>query len=79
MLAFGLGAALPLLALGWLSRAAMARWRGTLLAAGRGLKAALSLLFVVIGVLILSGADKRLEAVLVEALPPWLTTLTTSF
>jgi hypothetical protein len=57
----------------------MARWRGTLLAAGRGLKAALSLLFVVIGVLILSGADKRLEAVLVEASPPWLTTLTTSF
>jgi hypothetical protein len=34
---------------------------------------------VVVGVLIISGADKRLEAVLVEASPPWLTTLTTSF
>jgi cytochrome c biogenesis protein CcdA len=38
MLAFGIGAALPLLALGWLPREAMARWRSTLLSAGSGLK-----------------------------------------
>lgn len=79
MLAFGLGAALPLLALGWLSRETMLRWRGTMLSAGSGLKSALGLLFVVIGMLIISGADKKLEAVLVDASPAWLITLTTSF
>lgn len=79
MLAFGIGAALPLLGLGWLSRETMARWRSTLLSAGSGLKSALGVLFVIIGVLIISGADKKLEAVLVDASPAWLATLTTSF
>lgn len=79
MLAFGIGAALPLLGLGWLSRETMVRWRGTLLSAGSGLKSALGLLFVIIGVLIISGADKQLEAFLVDASPQWLTSITTSF
>lgn len=79
MLAFGIGAALPLLGLGWLSRETMVRWRGTMLSAGGGLKSALGLLFVIIGLLIITGADKRLEAALVEASPAWLTDLTTSF
>ncbi len=79
MLAFGIGAALPLLGLGWLSRETMVRWRGTLLSAGNGLKSALGLLFVIIGVLIVSGADKQLEAFLVDASPQWLTSITTSF
>ena len=79
MLAFGIGAALPLLGLGWLSRETMVRWRGTLLSAGSGLKSALGLLFVIIGVLIVSGADKQLEAFLVDASPQWLTSITTSF
>lgn len=79
MLAFGIGAALPLLGLGWLSRETMVRWRGTLLSAGNGLKSALGLLFVIIGVLIISGADKQLEAFLVDASPQWLTSITTSF
>lgn len=79
MLAFGIGAALPLLGLGWLSRETILRWRGTLLSAGSGLKSALGILFVVIGVLILSGADKMLEAALVDASPVWLTNFTTSF
>jgi len=30
-----------------------------------------------VGVLILSGADKRVEAFLVEVSPPWLTQITT--
>jgi cytochrome c-type biogenesis protein len=33
----------------------------------------------VIGVAIVSGADKRIEAALVAASPPWLAELTTSF
>jgi sulfite exporter TauE/SafE len=79
MLAFGVGAALPLLALGWLSRETMARWRGRLLAAGGGMKSALGLLLLVIGFLIISGTDKTLETFLVDVSPEWLTNLTTRF
>ena len=79
MLAFGLGAALPLLLLGTLSREALMIWRDRLLAAGKGGKAAMGAILLVAGVLILSGLDKRLEAVLVDASPDWLTNLTTRF
>jgi sulfite exporter TauE/SafE len=77
MLAFGLGAALPLLAVGLMSREALLRWRSRLLAAGSGGKAVMGALLLAVGVLILTGLDKRLEAVLVEASPAWLTELTT--
>lgn len=79
MLAFGAGAALPLLLLGLLSREALMRGRRALATAGRGIKAALGLTFVAIGVLVLTGLDKRLETALVEASPQWLTDLTTRF
>jgi cytochrome c biogenesis protein CcdA len=79
MVVFGLGAALPLLLLGLLSREALLRWRERLLAAGRGGKALLGALLLAIGVLILSGFDKKLETALVEASPAWLTELTTRF
>ncbi len=79
MLAFGVGAALPLLAIGLMSREALTRWRSRLLAAGSGGKALMGAVLVAVGVLILSGLDKRLEAVLVEASPAWLTELTTRF
>jgi cytochrome c-type biogenesis protein len=79
MLAFGIGAALPLLAIGMMSRDALMRWRNRLLAAGSGGKRLLGVLLVAIGVLILSGLDKRVETILVEASPVWLTELTTRF
>jgi cytochrome c-type biogenesis protein len=79
MFVFGVGAALPLLALGAVSREASLRWRHRLLAAGQGMKTALGLLFVLIGALVLFGLDKSIEAVLVEASPQWLTDLTTRF
>jgi len=79
MLAFGAGAAVPLLALGMLSREAMLRGRHALASAGQGLKAALGLAFAAIGVLVLSGLDKAVETALVEASPQWLTDLTTRF
>ena len=79
MLAFGIGAALPLIALGALSRQALTRLRGRLMAAGKGAKAALGVALVLIGVGIVTGYDKRLEAALVEASPEWLTNLTTRF
>jgi cytochrome c-type biogenesis protein len=79
MLAFGIGASLPLVLLGLLSRAAMMRVRTRLMAAGTLGKAVLGAAFIVIGVAIVSGADKRAEAALVDASPAWLTQLTTSF
>jgi cytochrome c-type biogenesis protein len=79
MLAFGIGAALPLLVIGMLSREALMRWRSRLLAAGSGGKALMGVMLVAVGVLILTGLDKRVETILVEASPPWLTELTTRF
>lgn len=79
MLAFGIGAAIPLLLIGLMSRDALARWRGRLLAAGSGGKAIMGLVLVATGLLILTGLDKRLETILVEASPAWLTELTTRF
>jgi cytochrome c-type biogenesis protein len=77
MFVFGLGAALPLLALGVLSREAVVRWRHRLASAGHGIKAALGAVFVATGVLVLTGLDKSVETALVEASPQWLTDLTT--
>src|SRR5260370_823041 len=79
LFAFGLGAALPLLALGLLSREAMVRWRHRLASASKGAKAGLGALFVAIGVLVLTSLDKSIETALVEASPQWLTDLTTRF
>jgi cytochrome c-type biogenesis protein len=79
MLAFGLGASIPLLALGLLSRDVMLRWRRNILAAGQSMKKALGLALVAIGVLVLVGLDKTVEAALVSASPQWLTDLTTRF
>ena len=79
MLAFGIGAALPLMLLGFLSREAMMRWRGRLMEAGKGGKALLGFLLIAIGLLVATNLDKRLEAVLVDASPEWLTNLTTRF
>ncbi len=74
---FGLGAALPLLVLGLVSREAMLTLRGRLRGAGRGGKLVLGGLLLLVGLLVASGLDKRLEAFLVEASPSWLTELTT--
>ncbi len=79
MLMFGIGAALPLLLLGMLSREAMLKMRGTMMSAGAGAKTAMGLVLLVIGFLVLSGLDKTAEAALVNAMPDWLTTLTTRF
>ena len=79
MFAFGVGAALPLLAIGTMSREAQARWRGRLLAMGSGGKKVMGALLAGVGVLILSGLDKRIEAFLVDVSPAWLTALTTRF
>jgi cytochrome c biogenesis protein CcdA len=79
MFVFGLGAALPLMLLGFLSREAMMRMRGRLMEAGKGGKMLLGSLLVAIGLFVATGLDKRLETILVDASPAWLTELTTKF
>lgn len=79
MLAFGLGAALPLLLLGLLSRETMLRLRAGLLTTSRHGKVAFGGLLILLGFLILSRLDKASEAFLVEHSPDWLTQLTTQF
>ena len=79
MAVFGIGAALPLVALGLLSRTTLIRIRSRLMSAGKLGKGVLGVALIVIGVAIVVGADKRIEAALVAASPQWLTELTTSF
>jgi cytochrome c biogenesis protein CcdA len=79
MIAFGVGAAAPLIAIGFASRQALARQRARLIAGGKGAKIALGALLIVLGVMIVSGLDRRLETVLVDWSPLWLTNLTTRF
>jgi cytochrome c biogenesis protein CcdA len=78
MLLFGLGAGLPLLVLSTVSGAAVTRARGALLSFGGVAKSLLGVCFVVIGVLVLTGLDRRFEALVLSISPDWLTRLTTS-
>jgi cytochrome c-type biogenesis protein len=79
MLSFGLGAGLPLAALGLLSREAVLRWRTHLAAGSARAKSVFAVLLVGIGFLIVSGLDKRVETLAVDRSPQWLTNLTTQF
>jgi cytochrome c-type biogenesis protein len=79
MFVFGLGAAVPLLLLGIASREVMMRWRARLATAGPALKMGFGAILVAVGLLALTGLDKRVETALVEASPQWLTDLTTRF
>ena len=79
MLAFAIGATFPLIVLGHLSRRIGIDSRGSLLVLERRGKAALGAIAGVVGLSILSGLDRPLEAFLVEISPGWLTRLTTTF
>ncbi|HVI90653.1 MAG TPA: cytochrome c biogenesis protein CcdA, partial [Dongiaceae bacterium] len=92
MLVFGIGASLPLLAIGlglgyWRDRAGAGgaaettpdTWRRAGLIAGRFGKILLGGLLVLLGLLILSGHDREIEVQMVDWSPAWLTTLTTRF
>lgn len=76
---FGLGAALPVLALAYASRSAMSRMRGSLVRAGQAGKMVLGGAMVAVSAMILLGLDKPAEAWLVDRSPAWLTQLTTRF
>ncbi len=79
MVAFGFGAALPLVVIGALSRQTLLRWRTRLLRTGKIGKRLLGVALLATGALVLSGADRRVETALVTLSPDWLTNLTTRF
>jgi cytochrome c biogenesis protein CcdA len=79
MLAFGLGAATPLVLLGFVSREVMTRWRDRMLTAGKRGKMIMGALLVVTGIFIVTNFDKAIETWLVAVSPDWLTELTTRF
>jgi cytochrome c biogenesis protein CcdA len=74
--AFGLGAAVPLMAAAYASRAGFVRMRGWVLGHITALKTGFGVLLVALGVAILMGWDKRLEALVIPLLPDWWVNLT---
>ena len=78
MLAFGIGTALPLLLLSTLSREALLRWRGRMMNTASVLKMALGVLLILAGAMTLSGLDRTVQAALLDILPNWMLSLTTS-
>ncbi len=79
MACFGLGAGLPLIILGLLSRQAMQKARNSLFTAGKVGKQLLGGMMILIAIMIITGLDKQFESVLVQASPDWLNNLTTRF
>jgi cytochrome c biogenesis protein CcdA len=76
---FGMGAALPVVALAYVSRGAMMKLRGKLLQAGKTGKMILGAVMIALAALILSGMDKSIETWLVDHSPAWVTKLTTRY
>lgn len=79
MLTFALGAMTPLLALAYGSRRLFLHNRERMMAFGHTAKLVMGWVLISIGVLILTGADKLVEARLVAVMPDWLVDLTTRF
>ena len=76
---FGLGAAIPLVAVAYASRRGFNAARGWVLARIDGIKKAFGIIILLTGLTILSGADKWLEAQVVNVLPDAWVRATTLF
>jgi cytochrome c biogenesis protein CcdA len=79
MALFGLGAGLPLIILGSLSRQVMMNVRNKLFTAGKIGKRILGIILLLVGLLIIFGLDKQFEVLIVKASPDWLISLTTRY
>ncbi|MFP3588702.1 cytochrome c biogenesis CcdA family protein [Paraburkholderia sp. SIMBA_055] len=79
MAVFGIGAATPMIALGFLSRTMISKVRGKLMTVGSSGKYLFGSALVAIGILIFTGIDKSAEEFMVTISPDWLTNLTTRF
>jgi cytochrome c-type biogenesis protein len=77
--AFGLGAAMPLVAVGSMSREMLKRWRGRMMGVGKTGTRLFGGGALAVSALILTGGDRSLETYLVAISPAWLTDLTTQF
>ncbi|MCM0045713.1 MAG: sulfite exporter TauE/SafE family protein [Burkholderiaceae bacterium] len=76
---FGLGAAIPLMSVGYLSRSTMGRLRAWVIAHGSRAQQVMGALLALVGLMVLLGADKMLEAALNRWLPSSWLSLTTRF
>jgi len=74
--AFSVGAAVPLVALAYVSREALGRRAEAI---GRIARPLTGVALVVVGILTLSGGDRVIETRLVDVMPGWLMDLTTRF
>jgi cytochrome c-type biogenesis protein len=79
MLAFAVGAVVPLVLIAALSREALLRWRGNLGRVGRLGRYVLGASALLVSALILTGLDHALETVLINVSPDWLIDVTTRF
>lgn len=77
MTVFGLGAATPILALAYGSRQTVFARRDRLIRLSQIAKPVIGLTLLSVGLLVLTGLDKRIETALVNAAPDWLIDLTT--
>lgn len=76
---FGLGAAIPLVAVAYASRSSFMKSRDWLMKHINPIKRVFAFLILGLGLLILSGYDKTLEAAILEILPDSWVQLTTTF
>lgn len=76
---FGLGAAAPLIAAAYLSRALFMRLRRWVLGHASELRHGFAVLIALMGLAVLTGLDRRLEAFLIEILPDAWLALTSRF
>jgi cytochrome c-type biogenesis protein len=79
MLVFGIGVSVPLLALAYGSRTAIGARRDSMRNMAKWAKPVMGIALLWVGIMILTGWDRALEAVLVNAMPLWLVRLTTMF
>lgn len=76
MILFGIGASLPLLLIGYGGRNYFIKKQSSLLNSSILIKKILGYALLAIGVLILSGFDKKIELIFLENMPDWLLALT---
>ncbi len=79
MLLFGLGAALPMLLIGLMSREVLMRFRDRMTDIGRGAKFALGASLALVALAIMTGFDRTLETSLIAVMPASLAALSTRF
>ena len=77
--AFGLGIAVVLLILSLATRKFLQRWQGRMMATGHRGKVVLGALLITVGLAILLGLDRLLEAAILSVSPDWLVEWSTRF